>query len=63
MNIKCWVIMMFLNLFILVLLVAIYFYSRLDAANNYIYELEATYPDYIDTVSNTSAFLEWYNYQ
>ena len=54
---------MLVNLFILVLLVAIYFYSRLDAANNYIYELEATYPDYIDTVSKTSAFLEYYNYQ
>lgn len=63
MKIRCWVILMLVNLFILVLLVAIYFYSRLDAANNYIYELEATYPDYIDTVSKTSAFLEYYNYQ
>lgn len=58
MKIKCWVIMMFFNLLILVHLVAVYLYSRLDTANKYIYELEATYPDYIDTVSNTSAFFE-----
>lgn len=54
---------MLVNLFILFLLVAVYLYFRLDAANKYIHELEITYPDYIDTVSKTSAFLEYYNYQ
>ena len=63
MKIRCWVILMLVNLFILLLLVAVYLYFRLDAANKYIHELEVTYPDYIDTVSNTSAFLEYYNYQ
>lgn len=63
MKIKCWGILMLVNLFILFLLVAVYLYFRLNAANEYIHEFEVTNPDYIDTVSNTSAFLEYYNYQ
>ena len=54
---------MLVNLFILLLLVAVYLYFRLNAANEYIHEFEVTNPDYIDKVSNTSAFLEYYNYQ
>ena len=63
MKIRCWVILMLVILFVLLLLVAVYLYFRLNAANEYIHEFEVTNPDYIDTVSNTSAFLEWYNYQ
>ena len=63
MKIRCWVILMLFNLFILLLLVAVYLYFRLNAANEYIHEFEVTNPDYIDKVSNTSAFLEYYNYQ
>ena len=55
MKIRCWGILMLVNLFILLLLVAVYLYFRLNAANEYIHELD-TYPDYIDTVSNTSVF-------
>ena len=54
---------MLVNLFILLLFVAVYLYFLLNAANEYIHELEVTNPDYIDTVSNTPAFLEYYNYQ
>lgn len=35
---------------------------RVDAAINYINDLESTYPDYVDTVSGGDAFSEWYNY-
>ena len=35
--------------------------KRIDAANNYIEELENTYPDYIGTVANTQAFIKWYS--
>ena len=50
MKIKCWGILMLVNLFILLLLVAVYLYFRLNAANEYIHEFEVTNPDYIDTV-------------
>ena len=36
MKIRCWVILMLFNLFILLLLVAVYLYFRLNAANEYI---------------------------
>ena len=35
--------------------------KRIDAANNYIEELENTYPDYIGTVANIQAFIKWYS--
>ena len=35
--------------------------KRIDAANNYIEELENTYPDYIGTVANTQAYIKWYS--
>lgn len=36
--------------------------NRVDAAINYIKDLESTYPDYVDTVSGGDAYSEWYNY-
>ena len=38
-------------------------YKRIDAANNYIEELENTYPDYIGTVANTQAYIKWYSFE
>ena len=35
--------------------------KRIDAANNYIEELENTYPDYIGTVANIQAIYKWYS--
>ena len=35
--------------------------KRINAANNYIEVLENTYPDYIETVANTQAFIKWYS--
>ncbi len=35
--------------------------ERLSAAKAYIYDLEADYPEYIDTTSGGDAYSEWYN--
>lgn len=35
---------------------------RVDAARAYIDTFEETYPDYLDTVAETDAYSEWYNY-
>ena len=41
--------------------VTLYQSERLSAAKAYINDLEADYPDYIDTTSGGDAYSEWYN--
>ena len=41
--------------------VTLYQSERLSAAKSYINDLEADYPDYIDTTSGGDAYSEWYN--
>lgn len=36
--------------------------NRVDDARDYIKDLESTYPDYVDTVSGSDTYDEWYNY-
>lgn len=52
-----------LVLFLVLSLALVQFLThRVDAAINYIDELESTYPDYLDTVTGGDAYYEWYNY-
>ena len=56
-------IIIILSTFLALSLVALnHLTHRVDAAINYINDLEECYPDYIDTVSGGDAYSEWYNY-
>ena len=51
-----------LALLLMLSLIALnYMTCRVDAAREYITDLESTYPDYVDTVSGGDAYSEWYN--
>lgn len=41
--------------------VTLYQSERLNAAKDYINDLETDYPEYIDTTSGGDAYSEWYN--
>ena len=55
-------VILILSIFLVLTLLALnHMANRVDAAREYIKELENCYPDYIDTVSEGDAYSEWYN--
>ena len=51
-----------LSVFLVLTLIALnHMVKRVDAAREYINDMESTYPDYVDTVSGGDAYSEWYN--
>lgn len=47
---------------VLTLIALNYQTNRVDTARAYIKVLENNYPEYIDTVSGSDEYSEWYNY-